>query len=158
MRGFTLIEAIIYIALLSVLMAGVLLATYSIFQTSGSLSSKTIVQEEGNFVLRKIDWALTGTSSLSLVTTPAPGAYASALSLTRYDGTQIDIRLNNATQLIELREGGLGGTYYPITTANVSATNLQFHYLAPSGTGPAGIEASTTINGIVFYTEKYFRQ
>jgi type II secretory pathway pseudopilin PulG len=143
--GFTLIEAVVYIALFSILMAGVLLSTYQIFQASGSLANKTTAQEEGNFVLRKLDWALSGASSV----VPA----ANALTVSRYDGNTVDFRLNNGA--VEMRESASGLGYLPITTPNVSVSNLTFTLV---GSNPAGVAAITTINGIDFATTKYIRK
>jgi len=154
-RGFTLIEAIIYIALLSFIMTGAVVTSYQLAASSTKLSVDTSTQEEGDFVLRKIDWALNGTSTAASITTPLPGSYGASLALTRTDGTTVRIRKNGTA--IEISKDG-GSTYVPLTTSNVSVTSLSFHAIAPVGTQPAGIEASTTINGTVFYTERYSRK
>lgn len=149
MRGFTLIEAVIYIALLGLIMTGALTIAYQLISSSTSLDTRNISVGEGNFVLRKIDWALSGMQSIS-----APGAWGSTLSLTRDDGTTVDMRLNAGK--VEMRENG--GSYAPLTTSNVAVTSLSFHYIAAAGNVPAGLEASTTINGLVFYTDRYIRK
>lgn len=157
-QAFTLIEMVIYIALFSLMMTGVLLSAYQLIAGSGMTEVSVTTQEEGNFVLRKISWALTGTSSVAQITTPTSGAYASALKLTRADGTTIDICLKNQT--IWMREKRIPGStcgdtsYASTTTSNVQVTNLQFFY----STTPAGIVASTTINGVLFTATKYIRQ
>src|SRR3989344_9080192 len=151
-KGFTLIETIIYIALLGVIMSGALVTSYQLIESSSSAETKTTIQGEINFVLRKIDWALTG---LQTITTPVAG-YSDTLAVTKYDGTNIAIRL--ASGKIEISESGVGGTYLPLTTDNVTVCILQFLYIPPSSAGPAGITASTTINGFVASTTKYLRK
>ena len=57
-RGFTLIETIVYVALFGVLMAGILPAVYSVLQGGAQINRRATVQDEENFVFRKIGWAL----------------------------------------------------------------------------------------------------
>lgn len=152
-RGFTLIEAIIYVALLSIIMGGVLASVYNLTEGAARVNSNTTLQNEGNFVLRKIDWALSGVSSIN---TPASGN-SNTLSVTKVGGTQVDVRLQGTK--VEMREGGGAGTYLPLTTDNVKVTALQFQFIPGTGTGaPDGIEATITINGTVFDTKKYVRK
>ena len=64
--GFTLIEAIIYIALFALIMVGALVSIYGILGSSARNQTKAMVAEEGSFLLGKIDWALSGAESISL--------------------------------------------------------------------------------------------
>lgn len=146
MRGFTLIETLVYIFLLSLLLTGSVLVIFTLATNSDKLNTDTSVHDEGSFVLRKLDWAF---GDLKTLTTPASGV-SPTLSIVRNDGTHVDVRLH--TGAIEMSEDS-GVTYRPLTTSNVSVSQLQFEFL--SGT-PAGIEASTTINGVVFTTRRYF--
>ncbi len=147
MRGFTLIETIIYIALFGFFMSGVVLCVYGMMQSGDQFSRRNTASDEGAFVTAKLDWAL---RSLGSITTPASG-YGTSLSVTRTDGTQVDVRLNSG--VIEMRING--GSYIPLTTSNVTVTSLGFNTF--SATQP-GIEASTTINGLSFMTRRYIRK
>lgn len=147
--GFTLIETIIYIALLSIIMSGALITSYQLIDGASTLDSKATTQEEGNFVLRKINWALTGAQ---VIATPIAGCN-SALAVSKYDGTSIAIRLSSGK--VEISESGVGGAYLPITTENASTTCLKFQLI---GLNPVGITATTTINGIDFVITKYIRK
>lgn len=148
-RGFTLIETIIYVGLFALLIGGGLLVTYQILQGSAQVNDKATVQGEQSFVLRKIDWALSGASSVSVPS-------QTTLTVTRYDSNTVDFRLSAG--VIEMRESAVGATYIPITTSNVTVNGLTFTYIAPIGTGPAGVTASTTINGLDASTTKYIRK
>lgn len=140
-RGFTLIEMIIYVALFAILMSGATLTTYQIMQASAQTQVKGVVQDEEAFVLGKIEWVLASIDP-SKTYSPSSGT-SNTLSLTRYGSTNvIKIRQNGAA--VEMSEDG-GVTYTPITTSNVSVSSLTFTYVAPTGTGPAGITASMTI-------------
>jgi prepilin-type N-terminal cleavage/methylation domain-containing protein len=146
-RGLTLIEVIIYIALLSIIMTSTLGAVYTLVSGLSDTSGKTAREEEGNFVINKLAWALTSMAPA----TPAFGGYPSTLTIVQYDGTMVSFRLNNGQ--IEIQEGVQ--PYTPLTTANVHVENLQFHYVPASTAGLMGIEASTTIDGAVFSIKKY---
>jgi hypothetical protein len=54
MRGFTLLEAVIYLALLTVLMGGAVVVGYGIDRNQASDDAVIVVQEEGAFVLAKV--------------------------------------------------------------------------------------------------------
>src|ERR1041384_4705327 len=112
-KGFTLIEVIIYIALFSLLMGTAFVTAYQLIDGTQKLNVKTTTQEEGNFVMRKLDWALSGISG---ITTPTVGNISNTLTLTRYDGNTIDIFLT-ANQ-VQIKENLTGNTL-PITTNNV---------------------------------------
>ncbi len=148
-KGFSLIETVIYIALLSLIMTGAVAVSYQIVSNSQSLSAKNTAGEEGNFVLRKLASVLSGAQAIT-----APSTWGTTLSVARYDGTTVDMRLNG--EVIELRRNS--GTYEALTTGNVKATMLGFTYLPASGASPAGVEASTTVNGMTFYAKYYLRK
>jgi type II secretory pathway pseudopilin PulG len=147
MRAFTLIETVIYIALFSFIMSGVLLSVYTLLQGGDQFSKRNITANEGSFVNAKIDWALSDLDTISL---PASG-YGSTLSIQRNDGTQVDVRLVSGVVQMSIN----GGTYTPLTSSNISVTKLGFNTF--SGT-PSGVEASTTINGVTFMTRRYIRK
>jgi hypothetical protein len=50
------------------------------------------------------------------------------------------------------------GTYIPISTSNVSATCLKFRNIPAIGSGPTGVTATSTLNGIDFSVTKYLRK
>jgi type II secretory pathway pseudopilin PulG len=79
-KGFTLIEALVYLGLFALIMSGFLVAVSNIFQTTDRTQTKAMLQEEGDFLLAKINYALTGASNVTLPTTVTPG---NSLSLTK---------------------------------------------------------------------------
>lgn len=83
-RGFTLIETLVYLALYSIIMTGALVSVYAIFNSSARNQTKAMVQEEGSFLVGKIDWALHGAADISL---PADNTLGNTLSVTKYDTT-----------------------------------------------------------------------
>ncbi len=151
-RGFTLIETVIYIALLGLIMSGAVMMSYQLLQGSGSTSARSTVQDEGGFVLRKLSWALSGATDIS--------GGGSALTVTRADGNTTYLRLNG--NVIEIRENATGANYEPITTEkNVQASALQF---VVAGSNPKSLNATfkiKTANGtdapLPFSFKRYLR-
>lgn len=69
-KGFTLIEMLVYLALFAIVIGGGIVTVYQIIQNSNSLQAKTVLQEEGNFILAKLNYALTGAAADTCVTIP----------------------------------------------------------------------------------------
>lgn len=64
--GFTLIETIVYMALFSIIIGGGMVASYQIVQATDASHNHIILQEEANFLFRKINWALAGATSANV--------------------------------------------------------------------------------------------
>lgn len=144
MRGLTLIETIIYIGLLGMLMIGAMTTVYSLLESGVAVSTDTTTQDEGNFVLAKIAWAL---GSQSNILVPS-SSYDTSLTLIQEDGTSITIRQTGET--VEMRVDA--GAYLPLTSSNVEVESLGF---MRSG---FFFSASTTIDGEVFELHRYLRK
>jgi len=146
--GFTLIEMIIYIALFSIIMGGLVVTSYQLSQNAGKTSSKVVTQEEINFVLKKIDWALTGASSSGVVVIVSPPELR--FTNTNFSITPISIKLN-ATNDIEM---AINGAANILTTKNVKVESLVF---SPYNSNTKIISASFKIDGITTTLTKYLR-
>jgi len=155
-RGFTLIETVVYIALLGMIMTSVLLSVYSLIESTQKDSGKAGAQVEGVFVTRKIGWAL---ADMSAAPTVGGSGCTQTVSITKggYTNNPIEFRRNTTSNTIEMSEGGVG-VYVPITTANVSATCLKFTSIPAVGLVPAGITATTTLSGFDFVNTRYVRK
>ncbi len=55
-QGFTLIETLLYLALFTLIIGGGMTAAYQIIESTAAAQSHLILEEEGNFILRKIAW------------------------------------------------------------------------------------------------------
>jgi len=156
MRGFTLIETVIYIALLSVLLTGALIASADLIESAGKSNAHATTQDEGSFVSRKLEWALSGLTAAPTI--DASVACQNKLTLTKTGAllNPVVFQYDSATKAIQMKEGGTGPN--AITTSNVSVTCLSFSSIPASGSGPSGIAASFVINGATFSVTKYLRQ
>jgi type II secretory pathway pseudopilin PulG len=143
-RGFSLIETIIYIALLGFIMSGAVITAYQVTQSSSVVSGKNVSQEEGSFVLRKLEQAFVGSADVwenagSLVIDPYPAG----------PGDYITISVSGDTVFIKR---GAGNTV-ELTTDNVTA-DFEFSVHASP---PKGVTATTTVDGVPFVMTKYVR-
>ena len=156
-KGFTLIETIIYLALFVIVIGGGMVAAYQIIESTEANKNHVILQEEANFLLRKINWALTGATSVAetgttlTVQKPIGGA-----------STQLVFSLNGSS--LELARSL--GTPSSLNTSNIALSNLAFAKTLGAGGRPDALTTTFTLttlqNGLndsqTFSTKKYLRQ
>lgn len=159
-KGFTLIETIIYIGLFSLLLGTAFIAAYHIIDGSRELSARTVVQSEGNFVIRKINWALIGAETITIPSSSP----TTNLRVTKYDGTKIEICMDG--NKIKTHQGAFGScddaNYVALTTNNVTVSTLEFKLIPAIGSGPKGIKSTIIITenkvDFPFTITKYLRK
>ncbi len=150
-HGFTLIEVLIYLALFAILLVGILAAAYSVIESSGRNQAKIVVISEGNFLVGKINWALSGAQAVNL---PFVGTSGSVLSINKITGidpvtgqpitTSILVALSGAD--ITIQEGG--NPAEKLNTSNVAVSNLLFTHVSDSGDGinPESVSSTFTVS------------
>jgi Tfp pilus assembly protein PilV len=90
--GFTLIETIIYLVLFIIIIGGGMVATYQVIQGTEASYNHVVLQEEANFLLRKIQWALTGATVVSATSSSLVASKPNVAQLT-FDVTGGNVRL-----------------------------------------------------------------
>ena len=141
-NGFTLIEVIIYLALFGILMAGVMAAVYAIVEGGGRSQSKILIQEEGNFLLGKFNWALSGASNISVAILPP------SLSITKYDYTLNPLVFDVGGSELRLRQGG--GEANNLNSDDVALTSLNFQDIPKLNGKPEGLNISFTLASLTY--------
>lgn len=117
-KGFTMFEALIYIALFAVVIGGGVISAYNIFEGQANIKAKAQREMELNFVMRKFDWALSG----SEVTEPGPGdPIANSLQVLK-DGDVYTFTVGG-TDTIALKGK-------PLTTEQLNITDIWFEHVA----------------------------
>ncbi len=153
-EGFTLIEVLIYISLFSLVAGGLLLTTYVVIENSGRIENKVIVSEEGSFLVRKFDWALTGASSI----TTSSVFSEIKLEVTKPTG-ESPVVFSLGSEEILMKRGG--GETVPLSSAGVSVTSLIFTRIPPAGGKPAAARIEFTLKsggyGETFSFTKYLK-
>src|SRR3989344_822671 len=76
--GVTLIEVLIYVALLSFIMSGALASVYQIMSGDTQLASKNTAEGEAAFIVAKMEWALDDVSAINF---PLPNNSGATLSV-----------------------------------------------------------------------------
>ena len=146
-RGFTLIETIIYIALFSIIISLVIGAVYQIIQGSEDLQKNIVAEAEAHFLMRKTEWALAGVSAIN---SPASGLTGATLSVDKVNYSQNPIVLDLDSGSLRIKKG-LGDPII-LNSANVTISDLQFQHLAAGLYRPAAIRVSFKVNGEPFST------
>ncbi|OHA70741.1 MAG: hypothetical protein A3D64_02825 [Candidatus Wildermuthbacteria bacterium RIFCSPHIGHO2_02_FULL_49_9] len=136
-KGFTLIETIIYIALLAFLLGAGISAAFYIIDSSQKNKSEVNVQAEGNFILRKLDWALTGATDVSAAGTTLTVTKAGGPYVFSYDGSK----------------------YFRLGAVNLNSSLVTVSDVVFSVSGaPKKVTADFTVNGKAFNLTKYLRK
>lgn len=158
-RGFTIIETLIYLALFAILIGGAVVAAYSLLEGGGRTQTRTLIQEEGNFLVSKINWALSGAESVEILA-------VNKLSVTKWDPTYnpVVIEWSGGNMAISKNGAVISTT---LNNADISVNNLNFVHNYSSGTNPESVSFSFTLtsktpNGMTisqdFSGEKYIRK
>lgn len=124
--GFTLIETVIYIALLGIMLGGGMIGVYNILEGSGRTRQAMYREQEGYFITRKINSILSETDTIY---EPAPNTSSTVLRVHTPGG---DVRIELFGNQVTLQRG-LGAT----TTLNdtlIPAANLSFTENSASST------------------------
>lgn len=155
-RGFTLIEAIVYLALFTILMGGGVAAAFNLFEAASRGDTRTMLQEETDFLIAKVNWTMSGAQA---VTAPSTGATGGALTVVKWDtsvGNPIVIA-RNGTNLVMTKAGG---SEIILNNTNVQITDLSFTHVAASGDGvdPESVTGVITLSartpsGAVLYRQ-----
>ena len=155
--GFTLIETIVYLALFSILMGGIVLTAYNLFEGAGRNQVQAMVNNEGTFLIGKIQWALSGTQS---VDQPVSGTVGSQLLVNKVIGVDslgapviMPVSITCSTECSMAVPGNLlmatSGPSVVLNNSNIRITHLGFMV---SGSGsfndPIRVEASTTVTAV----------
>jgi len=154
--GFTLIEVIIYIALFSIMMGSLIVVIFQIIKNSEKITSSDHIQEEINFVLKKLDWALIDSYSID----QPLQEFSQVLEVNKnnFIDNPITFKLNTIDSNYHYVEYCINNTYCnPITTKNVKVENLLFTRLNKIGIKPDGVKIIININGVEIENIKYLQ-
>lgn len=146
-KGLTLIEIIVYIALFMLLIGGGMISAFYIIDSSERNKSDLSITTEAQFLLRKIDWALTSVDSVSVS--------SDTLIVDKSDSTEIRINLlDNRARLS--RDGGSSWEY--LTAERIFIEDLTFNHTNATPPTFDYVEVSFTANGKEFEMLKYLRK
>lgn len=159
-RGFTLIETLVYLGLYAIIILGALAAAYGMFESSAHNETAAMIEEEGDYLTAKIDWALSDAASIRL-----PASSGSLLSLVWSDGSSVVISSLGSSMRIQKN----AAPAQVLNNPNVSVVGLTFIHALPTSDGldPESVSASFTLDATTsdghalsrdFSTLEYLRQ
>ncbi len=119
--GFTLLETLIYIGLVSVITSSFIAASYQIIDSRGRVQSQLELTENKKFLVEKLKWVLASNQSINL---PSLGSSDANLSVNKLNYGNNPLVVNLASNQIWLTLGS--GQPVPITNSQVVVTDLVF--------------------------------
>jgi prepilin-type N-terminal cleavage/methylation domain-containing protein len=131
-QGFTLIEVLIYLGLFAVLMSGMLFSVLLIVEGGHRSQAKVTLQQEGDFIMSKLNQALNEAKTLTVT------------------GTELDVEMWTGPNLVfDTSSGNLtldsGGGALPLNNTNTQVSGLNFTHQG-AGTSQEILTATLTLN------------
>lgn len=152
-KGFTLIETMIYSALISMIIGMILVSVYQLIIGNERIVQKNIIEEEANFLLKKIEWGLNGVSSIN---SPAPGASSSALSINKLNYFYNPVIFDADSGNLRVKKGS--GNPAILNSQNVSVNNVKFQRIAAIGNAPEAVKIIINVNQRPYQTTIYLKK
>jgi type II secretory pathway pseudopilin PulG len=148
--GMTLIETLVYLVLFAILFGGAISASYNVLEIGGRNQTKIIVQQEGDFLLAKIDWVLSGVDTIN--DSPTGELSVNKVIGLNADGTpQIEPVTINAPSGVDLRisyPNRPAPNTFSLSNSNIKIIDLKFEHkknTSPNDTEPESIVTTFTI-------------
>ncbi len=160
MRGFTLIETIIYIGLFGLMFTGIFTSMYPILTNAERMSKNIVTEGETAYILGKIRYALAKgmTSDARSITTTGNTIVVSegSTELFRFeeDGSGTFCTPPRACSMIVYSENGDDPT--PLNAERVYIDNFEVTHTLPSGNVPRIIEIAFTTNEVEVGPIRYY--
>ena len=157
LTGFTLIETLLYAILISGIIGGSLVSVYGLLEGSDKLNDRVVIEEEANFLLKKIEWGLSSVDAIiePVIQPPAPNATSSTLTILKI-GSLDNITFDLDSGNIRLKRGA--NAPVSLNTERATIASLSFEHIAPIGARPRAIKTSLNINGKPYTMLLYMRK
>jgi len=147
--GFTLIEVLIYVLFLTLFLGGSIGIAYNILKNSQDNRTKIAIEEEGNFLLKKISWVVNDTDT---ITVPS----SDTLLVNKFETLSDNpVVVNLSGGVVNIKRGS--NPAKPLNDSLFVVSNLNFELI---NTGPIStdiLKASFYINGKKFSLTRYVR-
>ena len=152
-RGFTLLEVLIYAALVALIIGGISYTLFTLITTSKIANDKVVVEEEANFILKKFDWVLAGYQTIN---SPASGSSGATLSVNKFNFLPNPIVFDVSSGNLRITKGLLPSV--TLNSSRITVSNPVFTHIAANGSGPDAVKAAFDINGRTYQITVYKKQ
>lgn len=127
-KGFTLIEILIYLALVSLIATIAMAAIYPLIDNYYRSQARLDIEGEVNFLMRKINWALMGADSINQ---PTANNTSTALSINKEGFPQNPIAFDVSSG--DFRISLAGAEPIVLNNVNVKIEKAEFEHIFQSG-------------------------
>ena len=134
LRGFTLIETLIYIGLFAVIMSLTVVMLYQIIANQDRNRGAIEVEEEANFVMGKIKW---GFSAMRVINQPTTSSTGNILSLDKWNFSQNPLVFGLSSGTVTLARGTSSAV--ALTSDRVFVDELTFYNRPSTNNYPPSI-------------------
>jgi len=143
-RGFSLLDTLIYAVLFSLVMLGTLTILFGILNSRSQNRSQSNLWFEGDFLMRKVTWALTG---IQAINEPAPGATSSRLSVSKANYAANPIVFDLADGIMRIKKGV--SPPLALNDSNSLVSSLVFERIPASGTIPEAVNVTISLSSLL---------
>ena len=126
-QGLTLVETLIYTAIVAFTVASFLVIINNILVSSGRLNANLELTDDKQFIIQKLNWAL---SNVSQVNSPAAGGSGASLSIDKLNFGSNSVIIDLQNGLLHLKIGASSSA--PISSDAVTVSNLNFEHNSTS--------------------------
>lgn len=127
MKGFTLIETLIYIGIMAMILSLSFLVVYQLIDSNERIVLLRELTENQRFLLQKVAWVLQSNETINV---PAAGSSGSGLSVNKLDYAYNPLVVSLSDGVVQLASGV---TTTPITNSYVTVNSLSFTHRVLSG-------------------------
>lgn len=128
-NGFTLIETLIYSALVTMITAFSILSVYQLIDTSDRGKNLEQLNENQRFLEQKIYWTL---QSVSVINSPASGATSTSLSVDKVGFAENPVVIDVISDTARIKRG-VAAANLITNDSYVAVQDLAFHQFSFSG-------------------------
>lgn len=145
-KGFTLIEVVIYIGLFAIMIGGVLVSIFQIIQSSTKNDTNTLIKEEINFALKKINWFL---GDMTSIVSSTQGSSKTLKIKKSGDTGEVGINANKQIQVcINLK-------CEEISSVDMQIQSINFDFIEPTPNITPGIKTTIVTKDEIMSTTNY---
>lgn len=139
--GFTLIEVLIYSAILGIILSSSLTMLYSVSAGRAQALARQVLESEGNMLMSKLTWAMTSAKTINL---PAANSTSTVLSLSRYDSSDNPMVFGLNGGVLGLSRAGQPAK--SLTSNEVVVTDFTVSHLPALNGQPEGVALNISIS------------
>lgn len=130
-KGFTLIEIIIYLAILGIILASGIGLGYTMIIVSAQRDASAEMYENATLIVNKVQWIVEGATKIN---SPIINQTATSLSIDTQDTSNNPFVFDASNGSFRISKKN--GSFQPITSSQVAVSNVSFtNYAFSSDTG-----------------------